>query len=87
MAFCLLPYNPLPSITDQLLKNINFSYQKFFVFPVGQKFALMEQKVVLATVLRKFEIKSLQKIDEMRFVGELVLRSVDGVHVTFKKRQ
>ncbi|KAJ8030551.1 Cytochrome P450 4V2 [Holothuria leucospilota] len=53
---------------------------------IGQKFAIMEQKVILATILRKVEIKSLQEIAEMRFAAELVLRSVDGVKVTFTRR-
>ncbi|KAJ8024058.1 Cytochrome P450 4V2 [Holothuria leucospilota] len=53
---------------------------------IGQKFAVMEQKVVLATLLRKVEIKSLQKLDEMQFSGELVLRSIGGVHVKFTQR-
>ncbi|KAJ8027005.1 Cytochrome P450 4V2 [Holothuria leucospilota] len=52
---------------------------------IGQKFASMEQKVVLATLLRKVEIKSSQKIDETRIVGELVLRPLDGVNVTFTR--
>ncbi|KAJ8024059.1 Cytochrome P450 4V2 [Holothuria leucospilota] len=67
----------------------NFAYLPFSAGHrncIGQKFAAMEQKVILATLLRKVEIRSLQKLDEMQFAGELVLRSIDGVHVKIARR-
>ena len=41
----------------------------------------MEEKVVLATVLRHFDFESLDKREEMVLLGELVLRPRDGVNV------
>ncbi|KAJ8024060.1 Cytochrome P450 4c3 [Holothuria leucospilota] len=67
----------------------NFAYLPFSAGHrncIGQKFAVMEQKVVLATVLRKFKITSLQKLDELKLASELVLRPVDGVQVKFTRR-
>ncbi|KAJ8040041.1 Cytochrome P450 4V2 [Holothuria leucospilota] len=67
----------------------NFAYLPFSAGHrncIGQKFAVMEQKVILATVLRKFEISSLQTLDELKLSSELVLRAVDGVQVKFTQR-
>lgn len=47
----------------------------------------MEQKVILATVLRKIEITSLQTIDELQLAGEMVLRALNGVHVNLALRR
>nr|QST15034.1 CYP4C34-like protein 2 [Diaphanosoma celebensis] len=54
---------------------------------IGQKFALMEEKVVLATVLRHFEVQSLDKREDMTLLGELVLRPRDGVNVRLTPRK
>lgn len=47
----------------------------------GQKYAVMEEKVVLATVLRNFHLESLEKREDLILIGELVLRPRDGVQV------
>ena len=48
---------------------------------VGQKYAVLEEKVVLATVLRHFHLKALEKREDLVLIGELVLRPRDGVQV------
>ncbi len=48
---------------------------------LGQKYAVMEEKVVLATVLRNFHLESLEKREDLVLIGELVLRPRDGVQV------
>ncbi|XP_064601494.1 cytochrome P450 4V2-like isoform X2 [Liolophura sinensis] len=53
---------------------------------VGQKFALMEEKVILSTILRKFSIKSTQKEADLKPVGELILRPGNGVFVELTSR-
>jgi len=47
----------------------------------GQKFALMEEKVVLSTVLRNFHIESLDKREELVVLGQLILRPRDGIRL------
>jgi cytochrome P450 len=47
----------------------------------GQKFAQMEEKIVLASVLRRFHVKSLDKADDMPLLAELILRPRDGIRV------
>lgn len=48
---------------------------------IGQKFAFMEVKVILANILRKFEIKSLKTIEELNPVNDCVIRPLNGIPV------
>jgi len=59
-----------------LLVNVTFVWSC-----VGQKYAVLEEKVVLATVLRHFHLKALEKREDLVLIGELVLRPRDGVQV------
>ncbi|TSP25389.1 Cytochrome P450 4V2 [Bagarius yarrelli] len=53
---------------------------------IGQRFALMEEKVVLATVLRHFEVQACQSREELRPLGELILRPEKGIWIQLEKR-
>ncbi|KAM8940238.1 cytochrome P450 4V2 [Pelodytes ibericus] len=53
---------------------------------IGQRFALMEEKVVLSTILRNFSVQSSQKREELCLVGELILRPQDGIWIQLKNR-
>lgn len=46
---------------------------------IGQRFALMELKTVLAWVFRSFEITSIHRRDQIRPKGEIILRPSQGV--------
>jgi len=41
---------------------------------IAQRFAMMEEKVILASILRRFRVKSLERPDQVRAKPELVLR-------------
>ena len=47
----------------------------------GQKFALMEEKSVLASIFRKFQVKAIDKEEDLFLLGELILRPRDGIRV------
>nr|QEV83814.1 cytochrome P450 [Brachionus rotundiformis] len=53
---------------------------------IGQRFAQMEEKVLLANILRYFEIKSMKTIDELKPVGDLILHPNDGIPIELKLR-
>ncbi|KAK7071940.1 Cytochrome P450 4V2, partial [Halocaridina rubra] len=43
-----------------------------------QKFALIEGKIVVSNILRKFRVESVVKREDLRILGELVLRPENG---------
>ncbi|XP_041080424.1 cytochrome P450 4V2 [Polyodon spathula] len=53
---------------------------------IGQRFALMEEKVILSKILRHFQVEAKQKRDEMRLLGELILRPESGILIQLTKR-
>ncbi|XP_028969051.1 cytochrome P450 4c3-like [Galendromus occidentalis] len=48
---------------------------------IGQRFALMEEKIVLVWLLRRFRLKSLVLRDEVLMVAEMVLRPKSAIKV------
>ena len=65
---------------------IMLSYPRSFFFS-GQKFALMEEKVVLSSILRHFTVHSIQTTEDIKKSGELILRSIEGIWVKLELRQ
>ena len=53
---------------------------------VGQRLALLEEKLVIADVLRHFAVESFQAPEDIALVSELTLRAKDGIYVILAKR-
>jgi len=53
---------------------------------IGQKFAMLEMKAVISTILRHFKVIATDKTKNMIFRSDLVLRPVDGLFVGLEKR-
>ncbi|KAI5087725.1 cytochrome P450, family 4, subfamily V, polypeptide 8, partial [Silurus meridionalis] len=53
---------------------------------IGQRFALMEEKVILASIFRSFNVVSCQKREDLKPMGELVLRPEQGIWITLERR-
>lgn len=53
---------------------------------IGQKFAMMELKIILTTILRRFKIRPRKKLADIVKVGELTLHTVDDVLINLEPR-
>ncbi|XP_055355253.1 cytochrome P450 4V2-like [Paramacrobiotus metropolitanus] len=66
-----------------------FDYVPFSAGPrncIGQRFALMEEKTILSTLLRHFTVESLVPLEDFTVQGQLITRPVQGVRVRLHKR-
>ena len=53
---------------------------------IGQKFALMEEKTVLSKFIRRFSITSVDSIEEVKPVVEIITRPFGGIRVKLMPR-
>ena len=47
---------------------------------------MMEEKIILASILRHFNIKSTQLTDDIQASSEIVLKSTNGIMVKLESR-
>jgi cytochrome P450 len=61
-------------------------FSKYFVVFTGQKFAMLEMKVIVADILRNFNIRSSTGMDNVVEVFDLSLQSKGGYRVSLTER-
>ncbi|KAH7644730.1 cytochrome p450 4v2-like [Dermatophagoides farinae] len=67
-----------------------FSFIPFSAGPrncIGQKFAMNEVKIVIAKIIRHFYLRSIDPRDKLVIVGEMILRSINGLKISFIQRK
>ncbi|CAH0727378.1 unnamed protein product, partial [Brenthis ino] len=53
---------------------------------IGQRFAMMEMKLVLSAVLRKYRLLPVTEPQDIRLFVDMILRSKDPIYVKFEER-
>lgn len=59
---------------------------KLYLF-LGQRFALLEEKVVLSTLFRRYSLRATQSIEELQLSFEAIMRPVVPIKIIVEHRQ
>lgn len=69
------------------LTRCNFRLIDSLSYFTGQKFALLEEKVIISGVLRRYKIAAAERREDVSIVAELVIRAKNGLNVKLTPRK
>ncbi|KAH8033128.1 hypothetical protein HPB51_007745 [Rhipicephalus microplus] len=76
-------------LTEEFTARHPYSYLPFSGGPkncIGQRFALLESKVIMAKLLLKFSVESTRPLDQLRVSYEIIVKARGGLRVWFRRR-